>query len=167
MSYATPAQLLQRFDARTIGDCVNDAGTRVDPTALLTDPIVQAHLDQASGEIEAALLMGGRYELIDLTGLTGNAAMFLVALCCDIAFASLWRRRVWDADDRGKAVGDSAKAELERMRRGEHIFGIDKVIDAGKAFIGGPSRVELRRLNMIVDQCRNRFYPERRTPNDR
>lgn len=170
MPYCTPAQLLERYDARVIGDCVSDdaTGVRVDPTDLLTNPIVLSHLEQASGEIEVSLMQGGRYEVADLSGLTGGSLAFLVALCADLTFASLWRRRSWTADDdRGRVVAEAARAELERIRKGEHIFGIPKIVEAGLPATAGPSRVALRRLNMIVDRARPFFYPERRTPNNR
>src|SRR3569832_1766462 len=118
MSYCTPAQLLQNYDSRVIGDCVSDSGVRVSAAALLSDAIVAAHLDQASGEIDAALMQGGRYSASDLANLTGNALAFRTALCANLAFASLWSRqtKMNEGDDRGDKVRQSAQAELERLR---------------------------------------------------
>ena len=119
MSYATPAQMLERFDARVIGDLVSDSDSQVSAAELLTDPILQAMLDDASGDIEAALLVGGRYTVADLSGLTGNAQKHLVRICCEVAKAYLLRRRVSYNPEKDKAEIELAEHHLERLRSGE------------------------------------------------
>ena len=66
MQYCTRMQMLERFDARSVGQLVNDLGVEVDPNTLLMDPVLLNHLQSASGKIEAALLQGNRYSTSDL-----------------------------------------------------------------------------------------------------
>ena len=72
--YCTPAQLLQRYDARTIGQLVNDDGTSATVATLTsssTGSVLYSHLQSASGKIEAALLASERYQLADLQTIAG------------------------------------------------------------------------------------------------
>jgi phage gp36-like protein len=171
-AYATPADLVARYDARTLGDLAADGGLRVSEASLLTDDNIQAALDDASGEIEAALLQGQRYTVADLAGLTGNSAKYLARITCQIAFGYLWGRRPWSEaweDPRNEAMSRAKKA-LELLRTGENIFDVQAVKDAGVPESTGPTRVEIRNLNSIVDRCRlgrNGYYPVRVTPNNR
>ncbi len=181
ISYATGAQLVLRYDVRTLGQLASDTGVAVSPGAVAGDPVILAHLAQASGDIEAALLQGQRYTLTDLANVAadtagaiyGNSNSFLARLCCDLAFASLWARRPWMKDNEEYALKarEASNAELDRMRRGERVLAIQAVAEAAVPLITGPTRVQARELNMIVDQCRGGgrygYYPVRQTPNNR
>jgi len=128
-SYATPTQLLQHYDARQIGDLVGDVGTRVSSASLLTDVNVQAALDRASGEIEAACLVAGKYTPDDLNILTGMALALRVGLCVDLAYWFLQIRRFPKSEI---TEGYRAAMEkLDRLRLGERIFGLQEVANAG------------------------------------
>lgn len=164
-AFATNTELLQYFDARVVGDLVGDSGVRVSSGSLATDPNVTAALTAASGQISAAVMQGQRYSAADLAGLTGNSQGYLKYLTCVIAFAILWERRPW-CEDREKA-NEKANEALEMLRTGKHVFDIEAKKDAGLPTIDGPSRVELKNLNLIVDRARGHFYPARVTPNNR
>lgn len=166
-SYAAPAQMLERHDARTLGDLVADDGVRRTSTQLLTDANLQAALDDASGAIEASLLQGKRYSTVDLTALTGNSQKYLIRLTCAIAFGLLYERRpAYQSDARDDAMNRAEEA-LEKLRRGEHIFNLDDAKDAGMPSITGPTTVELDRLNLMTTQARGKFYPRRNRPDNR
>lgn len=164
MAYATPAQLLQRYDARTVGDLASDTGIRIDPASLLSDANVQAALDDASGEIEAALLQGKRYSVADLAGLTGNTQKHLIRITCQIAFWMLWERRPYVEDQTRDDAESKAKKSLERLRRGEAVFDIEGPKDAGLPSVHEPTVSSYNRLSMIVDEGRRGYYPARRLP---
>ena len=166
MAYATPAQLLERFDARTLGDLAGDTGVRVSAAALLADANVAAALSDATGQINASVLKAGRYQVADLVALTGDDAAFLVRICCDIALANLWHRRPYaDSDGRTDAM-ERADRHLKDLSTGQAVFNIQENIDMGNPTTGGPTLVELRRLNLLRDRTRN-FYPLRHLPDNR
>lgn len=160
MPYATPADLLKRFDARTVGDLAADDGKRVVPSALLTDPNVSAVLDDASGEIEAALLQGERYSATDLANLTGNSQQYLKRICCEIAFGLLWRRRPWADDQQRLDAIKRADEHLERLRKGERVFDVVAVKDAGLPDVTGVTIADLENLNLLRDRTFH-YYPAR------
>lgn len=168
MSYATPAQLLQRYDARTIGDLVSDSGDQVTPTALLSDANLLAQLDDASGEIESALLQAGRYSAGDLSGLltsNSNTRFVLIRLTCDIAMRLLAERRPWyELNDAYQRRVANADATLDKLRKGERVFDLEPVKDAGLPEANTPSLESVENLNLTVDAARRGFYPARRVP---
>ena len=166
MAYATAAQFMERYDARVLGDLCSDLDDQIEPTALLTNTKLQAALDDASGDIDAALVTGQRYTTDDLEGLTGNSQKHLIRITCDIAFAFLQSRRgSMDAESR-KAHMDVAEAHLERLRKGLNIFDLDAQKDAGVPESTGPTRVDFQNMNLIRDRTKN-YYPARRLPYNR
>ena len=131
MSYATPADMLARYDARRLGDLVEDAGTRVTASGLASDPNLQAALDDAAGMIDASLLRGGRYLPTDLTGLAPASSSWklLLRLNCDLAYGLLLARR----DLASTRQVDLAFALLDKLAEGSLIFGaVQAAVTAGK-----------------------------------
>ena len=168
MSYATPTDLIARKDSRSLGDLVNDDNTRADETALATNTKLQAALDDASGEIDSALLQGQRYAATDLAALTGNSLALLKRICCDIAFGLLYQRRPeFESEEESEIAQSRARKHLKMLRSGEHVFDVPAVEQAGLPEITGASRVTIQNLNMIVDQARCHYYPPRLQPNNR
>lgn len=161
MSYATATDYLARYDARVAGDLVDDNEDQQSASDLLTDDVLQAMLDDASGDIEAALGVGGLYTPTDLAALTGNAAKHLIRICCDIAHVYLLRRRGLIPTDEHKAAIELAEAHLERLRSGQNVFNIANREDAGIIDTTGPSLVDFGNMNLIRDRTRN-YYPDRR-----
>lgn len=164
MSYASPSQMLERYDARTLGDIVSDVGGRVTSAALLTDTNLQAALDDASGEIESALYQARRYSAADLAALTGNSLKLLVRLTCQIAFGHLWERRPWSDDEQRERAIERADKALERLRKGEHVFDLDGPKDAGLPDVAQPTISSIESLSLTVDEARRGYYPARRYP---
>lgn len=168
MSYATPAQLLQRYDARTVGDLVSDDGNQVSAGDLLADANLQAALNDASGQIESALLQAERYSVADLTALVGsssNTKYVLIRLTCDIAFQQLVERRPWyEVNESYKQRTEDADETLERLRKGERVFDLSPVKEAGLPVADTPTRASIEQLNLTVDAARRGYYPARRMP---
>lgn len=160
MAYATPAQLLERKSPETIGDLVSDDGVQVLPAALLTDDIVEAALEDASGAIEAALLQGQRYSLVDLATLTGGSLMHLVRMTCEIAMAYLYARKPTYSSEQYKAALELQDIHLERLRRGENVFNVAANLEAGVPQYATPRAVDIAHLQLIRDRARG-FYPRR------
>lgn len=169
MAYATASDMTARYDARLIGDLLADDGTRVASGSISGNANLTAALDDASGEIEAALLMGGRYTTAQLSALTGNSAKHLVRITCDIAMAFLWGRRGAAAGAKAEQRAGAeaiANGHLERLRKGETIFDVDGLVDAANPTIDGPSTATLTNLNLISRRTR-RYFPAQRLPNGR
>lgn len=167
MSYATPADFLKRFDARVFGDIVKDDGVQATAVELLTDENLQASLDDASGDIESACLVGERYMPDDLAALTGNSLNHLKRICCDIAAAYLLRRRPSNDPDRDTERMEQAEKHLMRLRSGETVFYRgDDVDQAGVPDVTGPSTVDLQNLNTIRRRVNN-YYPAGALPYNR
>lgn len=162
-SYATPADLVKRYDARDIGDLADDTGNQVAAGDLDDDPNVLAALEDASGDIDSALLAGNRYTVAELAALTGNSLSKLKRLTCDIAMAYLLGRRPAHDPDRLKAFEERCRSMLERLRKGENVFDITAVKEAGVIDRGTPSAVDYDRMQLMRDRTRN-YYPRRSFP---
>ena len=171
-AYATVTQFLDRYDQRDVGALVSDNDLEVSRDDLLNDidlrSPLQAALDDASGEIEAALLVGGQYSVSDLTGLTGNSAAYLTRITCDIAMASLFDRRPLQDLEKSNLLHERSEKYLDRLRKGENVLNVTTAIEAGTASITGPDVSRYDRLNLIPERARH-YFPSRvtRVPTDR
>ena len=128
-AYATNADFLERYDARTVGDLLSDQGKRLQPSSISGSTRLTALLQQVSGEIEVAAVAGKRYQPEDLTALTGNAQQFLVGMVCDLALWRLLNRR--PMIQQMPLQCQQAFQLLELLRGGERIFPTDEAADAG------------------------------------
>lgn len=163
MSYAAPQDLINRFDARTVGDLVNDAGQRQTPTQLVGPPVntvLQAALDDAAGLINAACQVGERYTQAELAALTGTDQAILFRLNCDIAFTYLCQRRGVTPPGYKEAY-DRSTDLLERLKQGELIFNVLSDVGTGVASCEFPDQAVYNSLNILRDQAW-RLFPLRR-----
>lgn len=155
MSYATPADLLVRYDARLLGDLVQDANVRLTSAQLLTDANVIAALLDASGLIESACFVGQRYTSANLNGLTGNSLGLIKRLTCDFAFAFLRMRRGYDYEQ-FPLVKESYKL-LDRLRLGERVFDVAEVEAKGNPTSNVISLATILAQNKVSTQFH--FFP--------
>ena len=160
MSYITNAEFLQRFDARLIGDLVQDANSRTSSANLLVDANLSAILADASGWIESACFVGERYSAADLTGLGPNSLAFLKRLVADIALVLLCQRRGFSYKDKFPLLEESMKT-LDRLRLGERVFNVSEVKDKGNPTSDVISYATLEGQNLI--SMHNRVFPHRDT----
>lgn len=165
-SYCTPAQMLERKDAREIGDLVSDSNTQVSDVALLTDDNLLTALADASGDIEAALLVGGRYSVEDLENLTGNSANYLQRICAEIAMYYLLVRRPQTNADLFDHYDRVRERYLKTLKSGAEIFPLPETISATQPSVDGPTTQDYHDLNMIRDRVL-RYFPRRHNPNNR
>ena len=168
MGYASPDDMISRFDVRTLGDLCGDASTRITATLLETNPKMIAALDSAAGKINAACLQGERYSVDDLAGLKGDSKAFLVDINCVVAWGNLWRRKGYTEDNmvRANAIQD-ANDELRRLRTGEHVFDVLEQKQAGRADVSTVPRETIGRdWNLVNDRMRGHIYPRRRSFRD-
>jgi phage gp36-like protein len=151
MSYATPAQMLNRYDDRRLGDLVRDDNTRATSAQLITGAdaaILQSMLDDGAGEIDTACLIGGRYTVADLQGLvtsftTGSSdpafhsACVLIRINCDLAYGYLMERRGYnDAELRTQApLYAKALDMIDKLRWGERLFAIPSTLAVDDVYV--------------------------------
>jgi len=158
--YCTVAGLLARHDERSIRKLLADDGAAV-VGSLDTHPTLLALLREASGLVEAALTVGGRYDPDDLTqlvhgtGVGSNAAEFLAGQVAHLAFFKLWERRNNDPNGRPPAQVEAALKWLEQLADGEMVLGFVAHKQAGVL----QTRTELaadveRRQGVVVEAQR-------------
>lgn len=161
MAYASSSDLAARFDERTIKDLASDTGAPV--TDISTSGRVTAALDDASGRVDSAMLVGGMYSTDQLAALTGNSLAMLKRITCELAMVYLVEARPGRyASDQLEKQKETCEDFLDRLRKGERLFNVQAAIDAGKPTIDGPTTVDYTRLQLIPDRTNN-FYPARAT----
>ncbi len=130
-AFATPADLLVRYDQRLLGGLLSDTGTAFDQTEILASPVTATMLADASGEIVSYALKGGRYTEDDLQALTDNGLALLKRLTCNLALYNTVIRRGLPVD-RYPQVAD-AMDWLVKLSEGDLIFPVPANIAAGVA----------------------------------
>lgn len=137
--YAQPSDMLNRYDARSLGKLLSDTGAEMDQGDIPTSTVLTALLQQASGLIESACVVGMRYNINpqasppinDLAALTGNSQQLLIGLVCDLTYWYLWNRRPHrERKSELPAQVEMAFDWLDRLRNGEAIFGLLENIQA-------------------------------------
>lgn len=165
MGYASPDDMISRFDVRTLRDLSSDTGDRTDESDLETNAKILAALDSAAGKINAACLQGERYSVDDLAGLKSDSKAFLVDINCVVAWGHLWRRKGYTEDNtmRANAIQE-ANDELARLRTGEHVFDVVEQKQAGRADVTTvPQDTITRDWSLVNDRMRGHLLPRRRS----
>ena len=164
--YVSVAKFLERYDQRTVGDLVSDDDNAVHPNSLPTNVNLLTLIGDASGDIDAALLVGKLYSTSDLEGLTGNALSLLQRMCSEITMYYLHDRRPTFNPEKLDNYDRLRSRHLERLRKGENIFNLDANKDASVASVEGPKLVDYATGPLWRDQSNN-YFPVRRTPGNR
>ena len=159
-SYLSPDDFLKRTDVRTVGQLCSDVeGTVVSPTALLTDPNLNACLMDACGDLESAAFIGEKYTMGDLAALTANptaATNKMFRIIRDLTLAYLIERR----PNTGVAIPEGversigrAQAWLEQLAQGVRIFGFVETAKAGHLHDHTETYFEVTKRNGLVVQA--------------
>lgn len=164
-AFASGADLIARYDVRTICDLINDdntAATSGDITGGV-NLVVNAALADASGEVLTALRQAGRYTEAGLLAMTGNSAALLKKVTCKIAFWNLWERRAsWD-DDRGDQARADARRVINDLKNGNIVFDIEGDVAAGVPRVSVPTIFESQNRNTLRFRM-NPVYPREQFP---
>jgi hypothetical protein len=163
--YVTAANMLAAYDARTIGDLVNDNAVKATSDELLAPhPNLLFAMENAEAEAHSKLIQGGRYTTAQLTGLTGHPLNLLRDIVCKLTMLRLFDRRPsYKSDAREKIAHDCQKA-LDRIRKGEDVLDLtpdDTSDDATMPVMVKDTPQSVLAQNLIVDECTGRFYPGR------
>lgn len=163
-TYANVADWRQRYDEREIAQLVSDDGTAVDLSDLATNEVALEILQDAEGEVLAAIKTGGRYSDTDLADLDTAGTSYLKRLICELATTFLNERR-WDYDpDKYAAREKRVKDRLDDLRNGKNVFGLADEITAGNPKLAVPSLVQRDSQTLIRDRTNN-YFPAVRLPN--
>lgn len=122
------AEALKRIDKRTVADLCSDTGTAVDAASVATNENFLAALLDATGEVEASAMKGGRYMPVDLAALTGAAQARLYRMIARLTMVYLYERR----PDKGPLpeLYKVVLEHLEQLRQGEAVFGTEETFAA-------------------------------------
>lgn len=158
MAFATVADVLDRFDERTLRDLCSDTGTPA--SDLTTNGPLLAALESASGAVLVACTVGQMYDEATLASLEGAARATLVDIVCALAVARLVTRRPMRADVASvwKQSIEEANAYLDKFRRGERVFPLPQQLDASVPSVEGPTMLDIPRTNLLTYRC-NGYYP--------
>ena len=149
MSFATPADLLLRFDTNLVGMLVNDNSQKLTPHELRTDLALQAALDDATGTIESALFVAYKYTAAELATVTANSASLLKRLCCDLAIVMLCQRRGYDYSDKYPLL-DLTLETIQQLRYGERVLDLAGNEQGGLPAASHVSVCQQRRVGLVV-----------------
>lgn len=169
MAYADADDMLARFDQRVLGDLLSVDGAAVTPSAMADNERLTIALDDASGEIDAAVRVAARYTTADLAGLTGTGLAYLKRITCDIAYWLLIDRRSLSGivDEEANRRHTIYRNHLKDLREGREIFDVAAARTSALPSQALPTRVELTNQNTIAGRARGHMYPSYVLPNDR
>lgn len=155
-TYCTVAQFLIRVDARTVADLISDTGSRLDTSSLTSNTTLAALLKAASGEVEAAALVGERYTPDDLRAIADaatatNATELLADVVAGLALWKVMRRRP-DPNRPMPELTREALGFLEKLTGGERIFGTVEASRAGRltSEVETATQVEARQGMVVI-----------------
>lgn len=159
--YCSAEEFLVFVDFRTIVDlCSDDNGRPLESDftddTTRTGQIALAVLQASSGELESAVLLGGRYTVENLGELTGNQAQFIKKLVADLSLWEFYCRRP-DLMSQMPAKCEQAKAIINAIAQGEMIFGIQENIDAGHLNLTVETPQDVINRNLVTFQAQRYF----------
>lgn len=148
--WCSGAQFLQRYDVRTVAECLSDTDIPLDYALVATDAKLLALLRGSSGKFEAAVLKGGKYTLTFLTTLTAttnNMRDWVADIIADLTAPKVLGRRFMEFPDYKERLKEASDV-LAELASGETILGEQDAIAAGTldSEIETPADVEARNL---------------------
>lgn len=159
MAFASANDLTNRYDYRLIGDLCSDDMVELTLGQVLAEAKVSSALDDAAGEIVVGLQTGGNYTQDDLDELDGLNQSHLIRVNCDLAMCLLIQRRPNKiALETAEKICEVARGHLNRLRKGENIFGIPEKLESGNLTVAHMSAVQLESLNLLPDRM-GRYFP--------
>lgn len=163
-SFATPSDMIARYDVRTLGDLSSDTGERTTEAHLATNTKLLTCLASASGRVIASTLRAKKYTIDDLNALTGESLSYLVDITCRVAFWLLWQRKPYVDNQQRMEAKKEYEETLQMLQTGAQIFDVEAVKDAGIPKVETITRTDIEtNWSLFVDQARGHFYPRRRT----
>jgi len=158
--YVTASDLVDRFDIRDVQELVLDDNSDPDIVDVNTDGKVATCLDDAEGEVVAALRRGGRYDSDELAGLTGTDQSYFKRIICEIGMLHLLRRRPSFRPQMLEAYEKLRSGHLAALQDGNSIITSSPGdFEAGLVDVDGPTISEWNEANMWRDRAN--YFPIR------
>lgn len=158
-AFASANDLVARHDARTIRQLATDDPEKpLAEGAELTDANVQTALEDASAQIQAALISYGKYEIDDLENVQDRARQLLVKITCIIAMANMFERRPRFNPDQADGYYEQAQKILERLQNGDNMLNLTDKTQPVTPTVDGPTSVDLTNMNRFPERML-RFFP--------
>lgn len=170
---ASPSDLADRYDARTLAELASDDNSPADEQQLSANRKILAALYSAQGRVLSYLLRADRYTAEDLANLDGPSRSLVAELICVVAYSALWRRKAHASDDvaanAAKLAREDASESIEALHSGKVILNVAATRQAGLPKTDTISRAEIdTNWSLVVDVARHgRFYPRRRSYGNR
>ena len=171
MAYANSQDMLERYDRRMLARLLFDGDLEKQDSDFSDSTVLQTALDDASGDVEAAIMFGGIYDQQAISNLTNSSLALLKRIVCDLAFCFLSRMKGADGTNSTQELQKSVESYLDRLRSGERLFmvnGDQSRQTAGQVQLEVPTVYELRMFNGLTQrawgyfpcqaQRQNRFY---------
>ena len=153
-SYASAEAFLLRFDERTVGDLLSvDGANRLTRAQVIASDKLAAWLKEASGELESAIFLGGKYTTVDLAALAGtNAGEMVSGLVCDLAG---WRMYDFRPDRKSEMPErcKEAKERIGRIEAGEQFLAFQESADASRMDHDETSPQEVDDRNGVITEA--------------
>ena len=159
--YASPSQMLERYDSRILGQLLEDDGTIVSAANAKNHPRLIAALEDATGQIRSAATVGDKYTNEQLEQLSRDEDPFLVRMACGLALGFLYARR--QSTDQLPDEVIRFEEWLATLRFGERIFPIAEVKEAGNTTHGYIADNTRGYLQLVGDKSRYFRSRESRT----
>lgn len=132
--YITPSDLLNWRDWRQLADWLSITDARGSQSAFTSSTVAIEHCNAAGGLLEAALVKGNRYLVVDLQQLQAAAPnqcwSMVKRMLCWLAIDSMSRFKARTPTDEQEI--DRANALLEQLANGERILSFQESQDAGQ-----------------------------------
>lgn len=156
MVLATAQDLMRRYDQRLLADLAGDEGAPVPPEQ---SERVQAALDGATGQLLAAVRLGGRYQPAELEELLGPDQELVKDVVCNLALLRLIGVRIHSiGQDAYRCLQEAVQKTLDDLRAGKLLFGTPAVSRATVPDVDGPTALDYQHLNLLPSRVRN-YYP--------
>jgi len=160
VAYVTPEQFLDRYDPRDVGDLVSKGKIRVSEKNLLNNSKLNRALEDASGIVRSAVLVGRKYTREELETLAKDQDPFLIEIVCDLTLGRLITGRSLTAELTPDVI--QAREWVALLRLGERIFNVPENAAAGlttsKYITQQRRQFELR---FAADRAAPRFFSTR------
>lgn len=149
----TAQDMTARYDVRMLLRLSFDDEVRHTESELPTSPIMKAAVDDAYGELKAAITVANMYTPEQLERLTPESLALAKRIVCELALAFLYSRRGGESRETVDRLRQGVEEYLDRLRKGERLFSIvesDAKEKAGQPSLVAPTALQLRNLNNIT-----------------
>lgn len=158
MAFATPENLISRYDVRKLGQLVRDDNTQATAAELLSDSVLSDALEDATAQIRSAATINDKYTEDDLSDLAAGGDPFLIRLTCNLAMGYLLNRRTMGVEALPPEI-EQANEWLAALRFGSRIFNIAKVRRFGNVQRRAMTADRWGETALVADK--QRYFPGR------